>query len=60
METGVIFGEEASQLCRFVHPVVTSSLGANIFLSTLFVNTLSSSCRERDHIPHPHKIGVSK
>jgi hypothetical protein len=45
-------------LCSFLQPPVTSSLfGPNIFLSTLFSNTvnLCSSLKVRDKVSHPYK-----
>ena len=57
-----IFGEEYrllnSSLCSLLHSPVTSSLsGPNIFLGTLFSNTLSkcSALSVSDHVLHPHK-----
>ena len=47
-----------SSLCSSLHPPVTSSLlGPNIFLSTLFSNTLSlcSSLDVSDHVSHPYR-----
>jgi hypothetical protein len=54
--TRIIFGEghrpQSSSLCRFPHYSVPSSfLGPNIFLSTLFSNTLIVT----DQVPHPQK-----
>jgi hypothetical protein len=49
---------KSSWLCRFHQPPVTSSLlGPNIFLSTLFSNTLNlcSSLNARDQVSHPYK-----
>jgi hypothetical protein len=58
----ITLGEEykscSSSLCSFLHPPVTSSLfGPNIFLSTLFSNTLSlfSSLNVRDQVSHPYR-----
>jgi hypothetical protein len=60
--TLTILGEEykpcSSSLCNFLQPPVTSSLlGPNIFLSTLFSNTLNlcSSLIVRDKVSHPYK-----
>jgi hypothetical protein len=57
-----ILGEEyksrSSLLHNFLHSPVTSSLfGRNIFLSTLFSNTLSlcSSLNVRDQVSHPYR-----
>jgi len=47
-----------SSLCSFLHSPVTSSfLGPNIFLSTLFSNTVSlcSSLNVGDQVSHPYK-----
>ena len=47
-----------SSLCSFLHSLVTSSLlGPNIFLNTLFSNTLSlrSSLNVSDQVSHPYK-----
>jgi hypothetical protein len=56
----IILGEQyklwSSSLCSFLQPPITSSLfGPNVFLSTLFSNTLSlcSSLNVRDQISHP-------
>ena len=46
----------SSSLCSFLHsPVISSLLGPNIFLSTLFSNTLSlrSSLSMSDQVSHP-------
>jgi hypothetical protein len=58
----IIFGEDytlwSSWLCSFLQPPVTSSLlGPNIFLSTLFSNTLNlcSSLNMRDQISHAYE-----
>jgi hypothetical protein len=58
----LIFGEEYKlwtyTLCNFLHsPVISSLLGPNILLRTLFSNTLSlySSPNVRDQVSHPHK-----
>ena len=55
-------GEEyksfSSSLCNLLHSPVTSSLlGPNIFLNTLFSNTLSfvSPCSVNDQVSHPYK-----
>ena len=60
--TRTILGEEyrslSSSLCNLLHSPVTSSLlGPNIFLSTLFSNTLSrrSSLSVSDQVSHPCK-----
>jgi hypothetical protein len=45
-------------LCNFLHsPIISSLLGPNILLSTLFSNALSlcSSLHVRDQVPHPYK-----
>jgi hypothetical protein len=50
-------------LCNFLHSPVTSSfLGPNIFLRTLFSNTLSlcSSLSARDQVSHPYKTMFGK
>jgi len=61
MITRKILGEEyrslSSSLCSFLHSHVTSSLlGPNIFLNTLFSNTLSlcSSLSVSDQVSHPY------
>jgi len=61
--THTILSEEyrlfSSSLCHFLHSPVTSSLlGTNIFLNTLFSNTLSlrSSLNVSDQVSHPYKI----
>jgi hypothetical protein len=58
----IIFGEEyrslSSSLCSFLYsPVISSLLGPNILLSTLFSNTLSlrSSLSVGYQISHPYK-----
>jgi len=60
--TWTIFGEEyrsfSSSLCSFLHsPVTSSHLDPNIFLSTLFSNTLSlrSSLSVSDQVSHPYR-----
>ena len=60
--TCTILGEEyrslSSSLCNFLHsPVTPSLLGPNIFLNTLFSNTLSlrSSLNVSDQVSHPYK-----
>ena len=60
--TSTILGEEyksfSSSLCNLLHSPVTSSLlGPNIFLNTLFSNTLSflSSRSVNDQVSHPYK-----
>jgi len=61
--TQILFGEEyrslSSSLCSFLHSPVTSSplLGPNIFLRTLFSNTISphSSLNVSNHFSHPYK-----
>ena len=57
-----ILGEQyrsiSSSFCSFLHSPVTSSLlGPNIFLSTLFSNTLSlcSSLSMRNQVSHPYQ-----
>jgi len=48
----------SSSLCSFLHsPVSSSFVGPNIFLSTLFSNTLSLrfSLNTSDQVSHPHK-----
>ena len=48
----------SSSLCNLLHSPVTSSLlGPNIFLNTLFANTLSflSSRNANDQVSHPYK-----
>jgi len=56
----IIFNEDyiswSSSLCSLLHYPVTSSLGPNIFLSTLFSNTLSlvSSHNMRGQVSHPY------
>jgi hypothetical protein len=59
----IIFGDEfkiwSFSLCNFLYSSVTSSIfGPDIFLGTLFSNTLSlcSSLKVRDQISHPFKI----
>jgi len=60
--TPKIFGDQyrklSSSLCILLHFIVTSSpLGPNIFLSTLFSNTLSLcfSLNVKDQASHPYK-----
>jgi len=60
--TRTVLGEEyrlfSSSLCNFLHSPVTSFLlGSNIFLNTLFSNTLSlrSSLNVSDQVSHPYK-----
>ena len=60
--TRTILGEEyksfSSSLCNLLHsPVIPSLLGPNIFLNTLFSNTLSflSSRSVNDQVSHPYK-----
>ena len=60
--TWTILGEEyrslSSSLCSFLHSPITSSLlGPNIFLNTLFSNTLRlrSSLNVSDQVSHPYK-----
>ena len=60
--TRIIFGKEyrslSSSWYSFLHsPVISSLLGPNILLSTLFSNTLSlrSSLSVRDNVSHPYK-----
>jgi len=62
-----IFVEEyrslISSICSFLHsPVILSLLGPNIFLSTLFSNTLilHSSLSMSDQISHPYKTTGKK
>jgi hypothetical protein len=57
----IILGEQyklwSPSLCSFLQPPITSSLfGPNIFLSTLFSNTLNlcSSLNVRDQVSHPY------
>jgi hypothetical protein len=61
--TQTIFGDEytslSSLLCDLPHfPVTSSFFGRNIFLSTLFLNTISlgSSLNVRDQVWHLYKI----
>ena len=58
----IVLGEQyrslSSSLCSFLQSPVTSSLlGPNIFLNTLFSNTLSlrSSLNVSDQVSHPYK-----
>jgi len=60
--TLTIFGEQysslISSLCSYLHsPVISSLLGPNILLKTLFSNTLSlhSSLNVSNQVPHPYK-----
>ena len=60
--TGIIFGEQEvslnSSVWRLFHLSVTSFLlGANIFFSTLFLNTLNlrSFLNMNDQVSHPYK-----
>ena len=60
--TRIIFGEErkssSSCFCSFIHnPVTSFLLGPNIFLSTLFSNTLNLcfSLNVTDQVSHPYK-----
>jgi len=60
--TRIISGKEyrslSSSWCSFFHsPVISSLLGPNILLSTLFSNTLTlrSSLSVRDNVSHPYK-----
>jgi hypothetical protein len=60
--TRIIFGDDyrslSSSLCSLLHsPVVSSLLGPNTLLSTLFSSTLSlwSSLSVRDQVSHPYK-----
>ena len=60
--TWIILGEEyrslSSSLCSFLHsPVLSSLLGPNILLSTLFSNTLSLrfSLSANYQVSHPYK-----
>ena len=61
--TRIIFGEDyrslSSSLCSFLHSPVTSPLlGSNVFLSTLFANTLGlrSSLNVTDQVSTPIQI----
>jgi hypothetical protein len=61
--TRTILGEQyislSSSLCSFLHsPVLSSLLGPNILLYTLFSNTLSlcSSLNVSDQVSHPYKM----
>ena len=60
--TRTIFGEQyrslSSSLCSVLHcPVISSLLGPNVLLNTLFSNTLSlrSSLNVSDQVSHPYK-----
>ena len=60
--TWIIFGEEyrflSSSMCSFLHcPVTSCHSGPNIFLRTLFTNTLNlcSSLNVSDQVSHPYK-----
>jgi len=60
--TRTMLGEQyrlfSSSLCSFLYsPLISSLLGRNILLSTLFSNTLSlrSSFSVSDQVPHPYK-----
>ena len=62
----MIFDEEyrslSSSLCSLLHsPVTASFLGSNIFLSTLFSNTLSrfSSLKMTGQVSHPYVLSVN-
>jgi hypothetical protein len=61
--TRIIFHEEhrscGSSLCGLLHYPLTSSLGPNTFLNTLFSNTLSlvSSHNMSDQVSHPYTTG---
>ena len=64
--TRTILGEKyrslSSSLCSFLHSLVISSLlGPNISLNTLFTNTLSlrSSFNVNDQVSHPYKTGLA-
>jgi len=64
--TRIIFREEyrslSSSLCSFLHSLIISSLlGPNIILSTIFSNTLSLrwSLSAKDQVSHPNKT-ISK
>jgi phosphate starvation-inducible membrane PsiE len=53
-----VYRSLSSSLCNFLHSPLTSSLlGPNIFLNTLFSNTLSlcSSLNVSDQVSHPYK-----
>jgi hypothetical protein len=59
MSIVIIFGKDTNY--EALHYAITSSLlGPNIFLSTLFSNTLSlcSPLNVGDQVSHPHKIKV--
>jgi len=59
--TQTIMGEEyrslSSSLCSFLHSPGASLLGPNIFLGTLFSNTLNerSSLNVSDQVSHPYR-----
>ena len=56
---GADYRSLSSSLCSFLHsPVISSLLGPNILLSTLFSNTfrLRSSFIVSDQVSHPYKI----
>jgi len=60
--TGIIFGEVykllSSSLCRDLqHPAISTPLGPNILLSTLFwsILNLRSTLSVRDYVSHPNK-----
>ena len=60
--TRTIFGKEytslSSSLCNFLHsPVISSLLGPNTLLNTIFSNTLSlrSSLSVSDQVSHPYR-----
>ena len=61
IKTQIMLGEQynafSSTLCNFLHfPVISSFLAPNIFLSTLFSNTLNlcSSLNVRDKVSQPY------
>jgi hypothetical protein len=59
--TRIMFGgqyKSCSSLCSFLHHPVTSPLvGTDMFLSTVFPNTVSlcSPLNVRDQVSHPYK-----